>query len=162
GDSVLRAVAALLREHRDIRWFFCANALLELTLGGLKAFIVLYITRGLGKSMSFSALVMAVVAAVAPVGAPIAARLADHFGPTRGMEAALPVFGLGLIVPAFFTSPGIMLAALPLIGFGAVIALTLPYALLMRLMPAEGHGASAGLYDVSGGLGSLLGPLITG
>jgi hypothetical protein len=32
----------------------------------------------------------------------------------------------------------------------------------MRLMPSRSHGTVAGLYDVSSGIGTLLGPTITG
>ena len=42
------------------------------------------------------------------------------------------------------------------------MALSMPYTILMRIMPRESHGASAGLFDVSSGAGSLLGPLLTG
>ena len=38
----------------------------------------------------------------------------------------------------------------------------MPYALLMRMRSAGSNGALAGLYDVSNGLGTLLGPAITG
>jgi MFS family permease len=162
GESALAQTWSLLRDHRDIRWFAVGNALWETTLGGLKAFIVLYLTRGLGKSMLFSAAVMGVVAAVALVASPLAGKLADRYGAVHVMKIALLVFGLGLLVPAVSTSATVLVAALPFIGFGAVTALTLPYALLMRMMPAESHGAAAGLYDVSGGVGTLLGPLLTG
>jgi len=162
GQGAPRQIWSLLSGHRDIRWFAVSNVLFELTLGGLKAFIVLYLTRGLGKSMLFSAAVMGVVAAVALVAAPVAGKLADRYGPGRVMEVGLAVFGLGLTVPIFARSAALLVAALPLIAWGAVTAMTLPYALLMREMPPESHGAASGLYDVSGGLGELLGPLLTG
>ena len=82
--------------------------------------------------------------------------------PLHRMEHALHPWVTFLIVPVFAASPWLLVAALPFIAFGAVVSLTLPYALLMREMPPESHGATSGLYDVSGGLGELLGPLLTG
>ena len=40
--------------------------------------------------------------------------------------------------------------------------MSLPYALLIPMMPAGGHGAVTGLYSLSRGLGISLGPLIGG
>ncbi|MFT3773525.1 MAG: MFS transporter [Minicystis sp.] len=162
GGSPPAQVWALVRDHRDIRRFMVANALWELTMGGLKAFTILYLTAGLGRSLSFSAAVMGVIAMTAVIASPTAGQLADRHGPVRVMEIALAVFGLGLLVPIFSQSTVLLATALPLIAFGAVMALTLPYALLMRMMPAGSHGAAAGLFDLSGGAGTLLGPAITG
>ena len=40
--------------------------------------------------------------------------------------------------------------------------MSLPYALLMPMMPQGQHGAVTGLYSVSRGLGTSLGPLLGG
>ena len=153
---------ALLRGHRDLRYLLGANVLLALTLAGLKAFVVLWLTEGLGKSMKFTAAVMAVVAGGTIVGALVAGKLADQHGPVRVMEISLSVFGLGLLLPAFSSSTLLLGVALPILALCGGAAVVLPYALLMRRMPAGSHGAAAGLYDLSGGLGTLLGPAITG
>jgi MFS family permease len=153
---------SLLRDHHGIRWFMVCNLLWQLTEGGLKSFIVLYLRRGLHRSYSFSAAAMGVVAAAALIAAPLAGKLADRFGAARLMRVLLAVFGIGLWVPAFSRSTVVLLAVLPVVGLGGAMALSLPYAILMKIMPLKSHGAVAGLFDVSGGAGVLLGPLVTG
>ncbi|HEX2298134.1 MAG TPA: hypothetical protein VHH34_06400, partial [Pseudonocardiaceae bacterium] len=54
-------------------------------------------------------------------------------------------------------------AAIVPVAFAAVVLMTLPYALLMQLLPTAGvHGAAAGLLSVSRGVGVLAGPLLAG
>jgi MFS family permease len=160
--SATERVWSLIRDHADIRRFIVANLLWQLTETGLRAFIVLYLTRGLRTSFSFAALAMGIVAAGAIVAAPVAGKLADRYGPIRVMRPTLAVFGIGLCTATFAPSLGWLLAELPIVGFGGAMALSLPYAILMRMMPRESHGAAAGLFDVSSGAGSILGPLLTG
>jgi MFS family permease len=162
GRSLPHEIRVLLREHRGLRSFVVGNALLALAVGGLKTFVVLWLTRGLGKSMKFTAAMMAVVAGGAALGALVIGKLADHHGTLRVLTISLSVFGLGLFLPAFSSSLFLLGPAFPIIAFTGGAALVLPYALLMRTGPARSHGALAGLYDVSGGLGTLLGPAITG
>ena len=40
--------------------------------------------------------------------------------------------------------------------------MSLPYALLMPMMPRGAHGAVTGLYSLSRGVGTSLGPLLAG
>jgi MFS family permease len=40
--------------------------------------------------------------------------------------------------------------------------MTLPYALLMPLMDEDDHGLTTGLYSLSRGIGTALGPLLAG
>src|SRR5262249_2424001 len=99
--SLAAEVWALLRDHRAIRALMIANALLSLTLGGLKAFVVLWLTEGLGKDMKFTAGAMTVVAVGALVGTLVTTKLADRHGAARVLARTLVVFGLGLILPTF-------------------------------------------------------------
>ena len=161
GTATAR-VWALLRDHGDIRRFMLANVLWRVTETGLRAFIVLYLIGGLDKPFSFAAAAMGIVAGGALIAAPIAGKLADRYGPVRVMRIMLAVFGVGLWAATFTRSTRLLFAELPVVGIGGAMALSLPYAILMRLMPRESHGASAGLFDVSSGAGSLLGPLLTG
>lgn len=152
----------LIRDNRPIRAFMVANALLSLTLSGLKSFVVLWLTEGLGKSMTFVAGAMAVVALGAVAGALVTGKLADRYGTVVVLDRTLLIFGVGLLLPGFSSSTLLIGAELPFISFCGGAAIALPYALLMQIMPARSHGTAAGLFDVSGGIGTILGPAITG
>jgi MFS family permease len=58
--------------------------------------------------------------------------------------------------------PFILGATPPLVAFGGGVTMSLPYALLMPMMPSGAHGAVTGLYSLSRGLGTALGPLLAG
>jgi predicted MFS family arabinose efflux permease len=75
---------------------------------------------------------------------------------------ALCIFGVGLAVGTFSTSVPILGVAFPFIALSGGAAVTLPYALLMELTPKKKHGIVAGLFDASSGVGTLLGPTLTG
>jgi MFS family permease len=155
-------VWSLLRDERDLRAFAIANGLLQLALGGLKAFVVLWLTEGLGRSMAFTAAMMAILTTGVLAGSFVTGRMADRYGTLRVLTITLTVFGVGLFLPALSSSTVILGAAFPFIAFSGGATIALPYALLLPLMPPEKHGAAAGLYDVSSGFGTLLGPGLTG
>jgi MFS family permease len=166
GDESLlervRGVITLVRARRELRLFLFANALWELAIAALKTFVVLYITRGLGHGVAFASLVVGGVSLFLVGGAIASGRLADRLGAGRVMEAALWVFGVGLLVPFAITNEWIVAAAAPIIGVGGAVLMTLPFALLMPLMPDHHHGALTGYYSLSRGIGITLGPLIAG
>lgn len=128
----------------------------------LKTFVVLYFTRGLGMSLRSTATSLALVGLAALVAAPVAGKLADRFGARRIMQVAVWGFALGLI-PTLATTNTVFLAAIVPVAFAAVVLMTLPYTLLMRLLPdQEAHGAGASLFGLSKGIGVLIGPLLAG
>src|SRR5579884_3882564 len=160
--QTIAEIRGLLRERPAMRAFMFANALWELSLAALKTFVVLFLTVGLGMSMSGAVGVIAIVVVLVLIAAPISGKLGDKFGKTRVVGIALWFYGLGLLVPFFTQSPFIVLPILPFVAFGGGMILTLPYAILMPLMPDEEHGLITGFYSFSRGLGILLGPLLAG
>jgi MFS family permease len=155
-------ILALVRERPALRAFLFANALWELSLAALKTFVVLFLTVGLGLGMSSAVGLIAVVVVLILIAAPISGKLGDRFGKARVVKIALWLYGLGLLVPFFTQSPLLVLPILPFVAFGGGMILTLPYALLMPLMPENEHGLITGFYSFSRGLGILLGPLLAG
>jgi MFS family permease len=155
-------IAELLRKRPALRAFLVANALWELSLAALKTFIMLFLSSGVHLSISEAVGVLAIVVALVLVAAPISGKLGDRFGKTRVVAVSVWPFGLGLLVPLFTQSPYITLPILPFIAFGGGMILTLPYAILMPLMPDEEHGLITGFYSFSRGIGILLGPLLAG
>jgi len=152
----------LIRGDGRLRAYLVANALWELSLGALKTFVVLYITNGLGYSVFAAAAIVGAVALVVLVAAPVSGRMADRLGSTAVMRLALPVYGAGLLVPLFVRTPWVLVPILPAIAFGGGVIMTLPYAMLIPLMPKGEHGALTGFYSLSRGIGVMLGPLLAG
>jgi len=160
--QVARDLYCLVRDHTPLRAYLAANALWELSLGALKTFVILYITDGLRYSVFAAALIVGAVAVVVVIASPISGKLADRFGTARVMHIALPLYGIGLLIPLFFTTPYVLGATLPFIAFGGGVIMTLPYAMLIPLMPEGEHGALTGFYSLSRGIGVMLGPLLAG
>jgi MFS family permease len=155
-------IVELLRRRPALRAFLVANALWELSLAALKTFIMLFLREGVRLSMTEAVGVVAIVVVLVLVAAPISGKLGDRFGKTRVVSLSIWPFGLGLLIPLFTQNPYVALPIVPLVAFGGGMILTLPYAILMPLMPDEEHGLITGFYSFSRGVGILLGPLLAG
>jgi Na+/melibiose symporter-like transporter len=151
----------LLRDHRRVRRVVAANALWELALAALRAFVVLFITVGLGRSASSASALLALVAPPVIVAALVAGPLADRVGHLRLLQGAPLLYGLGLLAPAFVHSAW-LLAGLPVAAFAAGVVMTLPYSLLLSVLPEGRQDQAAGVYGISRGFGLLLGPVLAG
>ena len=160
--EVVRRVADLVRGNGELQAFLVANALWELALAALKTFVVLYVTKTLGLSLAGSSLAVGVAATFVLVGALASGKIGDSLGRARVMRVALVVYGLGLMIPFVSTVPWVVALAAPLVAFGGGVTMSLPYALLMPMMPRGAHGAVTGLYSLSRGVGTSLGPLLAG
>jgi Na+/melibiose symporter-like transporter len=158
----LRRLRDLVAGRPDLRAFMVANGLWELSLGATKTFIILYLTVGLGVGTGLAGLAVATTAVFIAAATPISGRLADRFGTVRVMRASLLVYGAGLLVPFLINNTIVVGCVTPLVGFGGGVVMTLPYALLIPLMADDDHGLTTGLYSVSRGVGTALGPLLAG
>jgi MFS family permease len=139
-----------------------ANALWELALAALKTFVVLCVTQTLGFSLAGSSGVIAAAALIVLAGAVVSGPLGDRYGRALVMRWSLALYGLGLLVPFATTATVPLIIAVPLIAFGGGVTMSLPYALLIPMMPAGAHGVVTGLCSLSRGLGISLGPLLGG
>jgi MFS family permease len=155
-------VADLLRHDGPLRAFFFGNALLELALGALKTFVILWLVRGLGVKLGQASLIVGAAAIPILIGAAIAGKLGDKLGRRRVMMWAAVLFGAPMVVPLLTTSRPLIIAVVPFICAGGGVMMSLPYALLQPLMPEERHGALTGYYSASRGVGVMLGPLLGG
>lgn len=159
---VARRITRLIWRHRALRAYLFANALWEMTLAALKAFIVLYLNLGLGYSLGVSSLLIGGVSLVILVGAAGSGKLADRFGRIRVVSFSLCGYGAGYLVLVFTTSRPVMGAMIPLVALGGGTVMSMAYALLMPLMPEDEHGALTGFYSISRGIGITLGPILAG
>jgi MFS family permease len=160
--QVARRLSRLVAQHPALRAYFFANALWETTLSALKAFILLYLTLGLGYGLRTASLFIGGVALVILLGAAGSGKLGDRFGRIRVVRIALVGYGAGFLVLVLTTSRPLMGAAIPFIALGGGTVMTMAYALLMPLMPKDEHGALTGFYSLSRGVGIVLGPILAG
>lgn len=157
-----RRVPQLVVGHPALGAYFAANALWEMSLAALKAFVILYLTLGLRYKLTTSSLIIGGVALVILIGAGAAGKLGDRVGRLRTVKVALWAYGIGYLVPIFTTNRVAIAVAVPFIALGGGAVMTLAYAILMPLMPGDEHGALTGFYSVSRGLGITSGPLLAG
>lgn len=159
--SLLASFRLLRRDPRIRRWMF-ANTCWEAAIGSLRIFVVLYFTIGLGLSLTTSSAALALVGVGALLAAPVAGKLADRYGPRPVIQLAIWVFVAGLL-PTQFTSSSLYIIAIVPVAFAAVVLVTLPYTLLVELLPQDrDHGMGAGVFQLSRGFGIVLGPLCAG
>jgi MFS-type transporter involved in bile tolerance (Atg22 family) len=165
-DAGLRQAAhdvlELVRRQPELRAFLIANALWELSLGALKTFVVLYVSRGLGFSRPVAGFIIGGVAPLVLLASLGSGWVADRAGPARTMKWALPLFGLGLLGPLLSSNHWVIVAAVPFVAAGGGALMALPYAFLTPLMPDPEHGVLSGYYSFSRGFGTWLGPLLAG
>jgi MFS family permease len=163
----LRAYVAtswqIFRREPDVRMFLAANAAWEGTFAAMRTWVVLYITKGLDQPLSTSSWVLFTVAAGYIVAALIAGPIGDRIGLARTILYASCVYGVGLLFAGLANSwhswyYGVIF---PVAIAGGVV-MTLSWALLFKLMPAQHRGAISGIATTTKGWGLLLGPLIAG
>jgi MFS family permease len=159
---VFRKLPRLLREHPALRAYLIANALWEMALSALKAFVILYMTIGLHYKLAVASLLIGAVALVILAGAAAAGKLGDKFGRVRVVTYALWAYGFGYLVLVFTTSRPLIVAAVPFVALGGGAVMTLAYAILMPLMPDDEHGTLTGFYSLSRGVGIIAGPILAG
>jgi MFS family permease len=152
----------LVMTRGDLRAFMVANGLWEFSLGATKTFIILYLTVGLGVSTGLAGVAVAGTAIFIAAATPISGKLADRFGTVPVMQVSLIIYGVGMLIPFLIDSKVAIAVAAPFVGFGGGVVMTLPYALLIPLMGDDDHGLTTGLYSVSRGVGTALGPLLAG
>ncbi len=160
--QVIRRLPRLVGRHPALRAYFFANALWETALSALKAFVILYLTVGLGYGLSTASLLVGGVAVVILLGAVAAGKAGDRFGRLRVLTYSLVAYGCGYLVLVFTTSRPLVATAVPFVAIGGGTVMTLAYAVLMPLMPKDEHGLLTGFYSLSRGIGIIAGPIIAG
>lgn len=155
-------IRQILRRRPAVRAFLVANALWELSLGALKTFVILYLSRGLHFQVAVAGLIVGGASLISVIASPLSGKWGDRIGKARIMQIALTAYGIGLLIPGVITFKPALIAVVPFVAFGGGTIMTLPYAMLIPLMPEHEHGALTGLYSLSRGVGTMLGPLLAG
>jgi MFS family permease len=170
GDSGPRqGIVAMLREtwvtsraEKGIHRFLVANYLWEATVQGVRPFIMLFFLYVLGVEARGGALLLGWVGIAYIVGGVASGFLADRYGRFRVMWVGLIVYFVGCIVGIFVHDVRWVIVLLPLFGAGGSAVLTLPYTIMMALMPPGRLGQFTGLYSLSRGLATVTAPLFVG
>ncbi len=155
-------VFKLMGRDKGIWPFMIAVFLWESTLAGLRPFILKYFEQSLGASAQVWPLLMSLVGVTYVVAGLLGGYLADRLGRTRIMRIGLYVYLGGCVLGAFMPNIKWAFIGLPLFGLGGSIALTLPYAILIRLMPKGYIGQYTGMFSMMRGLANIIAPLIVG
>jgi MFS family permease len=158
----LKSSWQMLKSEHDIRNLLIANSFWNATLQVIQAFTVLFFTQGLGRSAHF---VSGVIFPVAAIGilimAPLSGKLADKYGHRKLLLISCIIYGLGALAPVF-TLRYWVIAVVPIVAGAAATLMTLPYATLMKLIDGQPHGAISGLFGISRGIGTFIGPIVAG
>jgi MFS family permease len=158
----LKYTIKTIKESRDLRYLTISNGFWYAALHSIRSFVVLFFIEGLNHSAHFvSGIVFPIAAIGMIVMAPLSGKLADKYGHHRVLTIALVIYALGSIIPAITQTPWVMLTVPFVAGAGATVMI-LPQSVLMRLINGERHGVSSALLGVSRGVGSSIGPLLTG
>jgi MFS family permease len=150
--------------HRDrgIQRFMVASFLWESTLAGLRPFVLLYFINSLRASPQIGGLLFGLVGVTYMVAGLLSGFLADRYGRSRVMHVGLWVYFGGCVFGFFITDIRWAFLFLPIFGLGASIVLTLPYAILIRLMPKEHIGQFTGMFSMVRGLANIVAPVLVG
>jgi MFS-type transporter involved in bile tolerance (Atg22 family) len=150
------------RQTKGIRRFMVASFLWESTLAGLRPFIMLYFIYSLGATAQTGALLLGLVGVTYMVAGLGSGFLADKYGRLRIMRIGLWVYLGGCLLGVFLTDIKWAFIFLPIFGLGGSIVLTLPYAILIRLMPKEHIGQFTGMFSMMRGFANIIAPIIAG
>lgn len=160
--DVVSYVKEVLVKRHDIRNLLIANAFWNATLQIIQAFTVLFFTQGLHRSTHFvSGVIFPIAALGILVMAPLSGKLADKYGHKRVILFCCLIYGAGDLMPVF-TQQTWVIVIIPLVAGAAAALMTLPYSALMRLLSGQPHGAMSGLFGVSRGIGTFIGPIAAG
>jgi MFS family permease len=161
--SYLRHSWIVLRREPDVCRFLIANTAWEGTFAGMRTFVVLYVTVGLGEPLSTSTAVLAAVAGGYLVAAATSGWYGDRFGLAPVITGASVVYGIGLIIGGLGTTWHTWyLALIFFVAIAGGTVMTLAWGLLFKLMPPPDRGAISGLATTTKGLGLIIGPLLAG
>jgi maltose/moltooligosaccharide transporter len=158
----LKSIWLSTRKYPGIRRFMVATFLWESTLAGLRPFIVFYFHETLGASYQTGGLLMLLVGATFMVAALASGYLADKYGRFMLMRVGLVIFLGGCLLGFFLGNIKWAFVFLPIFGFGGSIVFTLPYAILMGLMPKEHVGQFTGMFSMMRGLANIVAPVLAG
>lgn len=160
--AMLRETLETSRDEKGVHRFLVANYLWEATVQGVRPFIMLFFLYVLGVQAGGGALLLGWLGITYIVGGVASGFLADRYGRFRVMWGGLFIYFAGCIIGIFVHDVRWVIVLLPLFGAGGSAVMTLPYTIMMAMMPPGRLGQFTGLYSLSRGLAMVTAPLFVG
>ena len=158
----VKRVLISVKQDKAIQRFMVAAFLWESTLAALRPFIMLYFIHTLGSTEQTGALLLGLVGVVYMVAGISSGYLADRYGRLKVMRVGLWLYLGGCVLGVVMNNIKWAFIFLPLFGLGGSIVLTLPYAILIRLMPKEHIGQFTGMFSMMRGFANIVAPVVAG
>lgn len=151
-----------LRADRNLRFFLAAHLCWEFTLAAIRAFVILYLVRGLGLSVGELLPVLVVTILAYLIAAVVSGQIADRFDPRRYTAGMVILYGASALVLGLVQNQTVLKAILPFGMFAGAAVLMLAYPILLKVTPPDRHGEYTGYYQFNRGIALVLGGLTTG
>lgn len=165
-DTALHRAAAnfwrRLRTDRKLRLFLAAHFCWEFTLAGIRAFVLLYLLKGLGLTTEQLLPVLGVIILVYLIASVISGYVADAYDPRRYTAWVIALYAIVMAVTGLTTNLDVLEAVLPFGMFAGAAVLMLSYPIMLRVTPADRRGEYTGYYQFNRGLALLAGTSLTG
>jgi MFS family permease len=151
-----------IREDRNLRLFLPAHFCWEFTLAAIRAFVILYLVKGLGFSHGQIVPILGGVIVIYLIASLVSGYIADHFDPRHYTVWVIALYAVGQLVTGLTTNEHVLLASFPFGMFAGAAIMMLSYPILLRMTPADRRGEYTGYYQFNRGLALLLGTSLTG
>lgn len=154
------------RRHPDFGWAWLTKFLVMFGYAGVATWLPFYLQSAFGQTARESATTIATAQAAATAGmllsAPLGGIVSDRIGKRRPLVTlAGGIMVVGLLLIAFASSPGVVVAGQAIIGVGAGAFLSVDLALATQVLPnSQDTAKDLGVLNMANALPQSLAPAI--
>jgi MFS family permease len=163
--SPIEAYAGLFRAlKRDavLRNNLAAHFFWEYTLAAIRAFVLLYLLRGLGLDLDQLLPLLGAVVAIYLVASLASGEITDRGNMRRYTTGVIIVYAIVMLVAGLTTSPFWLGITFPFGMFAGAAIMMLAYPILLKATDKDHRVAYTAYYQANRGLALLLGTSLTG
>lgn len=151
-----------IRTDSNLRRFLPAHFAWEFSLAAIRAFVILYLLKGLGLEQGELVGVLSIVVMAYLIAALVNGTIIDRFDPRNYTAWVVSLFACIMLVTGLTDDRIILQALVPFGVFAGAATLMLSYPILLRVTPVDRRGEYTGYYQANRGLALLLGTTGTG
>lgn len=151
-----------IRSDANLRRFLPAHFAWEFSLAAIRAFVILYLLKGLGLTQGELVGVLSVVVLAYLVAALVNGTIIDRHDPRNYTAWVVALFASVMLVTGLTDDRIVLQALLPFGVFAGAATLMLSYPILLRVTPADRRGEYTGYYQANRGLALVLGTTAVG